>query len=151
IRARSVDEANAVLKSVVARDPGFAPAWALLARTYNLAAARDPDIANGSIEAARRDLESYLDNREKAAREAIRLDPDAPAAIAALATVESSHGRWAASEDPFRKALALDPTDPDRLDQYSQRLARAGYLKESLRLREQLRTLEPFVPVYNRF
>ncbi len=47
------------------------------------------------------------------------------------------------------QSLALDPDDPDILDIVSNGLAAAGRLKESVSMRERLRTLEPFVPVYN--
>jgi hypothetical protein len=52
-------------------------------------------------------------------------------------------------EDLFRQALALDPNDADTLQSYSLTVATFGRVKEALRLREQLRMLEPFVPIYN--
>jgi tetratricopeptide (TPR) repeat protein len=43
----------------------------------------------------------------------------------------------------------LDADDTDVLDSISNRLALHGRVVEAVRIREKLRTLEPFVPVYN--
>jgi tetratricopeptide (TPR) repeat protein len=56
---------------------------------------------------------------------------------------------WAAAEDLYRRALELDPDNPEALHVSSATLATVGRLKESLRIRENLRGLEPFVPIYN--
>lgn len=123
--------ARADLERAVARDPGFAPAWAALALVYaaqyNSAMNRDPSI----LEAA-----------ERAARTAVTLDPRLPQAHLALATlhfgrrehrrarevleawqadlagearywhllgfIEQREGRWRASEAAFTKAFDLD-------------------------------------------
>jgi tetratricopeptide (TPR) repeat protein len=52
-------------------------------------------------------------------------------------------------EDLYRQALALDPSDPETLNAYALMLGTVGRIKESLRLREQLRTQEPLVFVFN--
>jgi tetratricopeptide (TPR) repeat protein len=132
-RARTEDQGISILESLVARNPGFAPAWGLLSQAY--------------VRGTRGQGDNLL--AEKAAREAIRLDPGNAPAYAALADVDSFFGRWSAGEDGFRRALALDPNEPDILHRYSSRLAVAGRFKESFSLREKLNTLEPFVPNYN--
>jgi hypothetical protein len=48
-----------------------------------------------------------------------------------------------------RKALALDPDNPEALSDYRNLLAGAGRLKEALPVSIQLRTLEPFDTLYN--
>lgn len=123
--------ARADLERAVARDPGFAPAWASLARVYTAqyrsAMVRDPAI----VEAA-----------ERAARTAMGLEPRLPQAHLALAEIhftrrdfrqarkvleawradlsgnpeywhllgfiEQQAGRWRASEAAFTKAFDLD-------------------------------------------
>jgi len=146
VRARSLPEAITLLETVVARDPGFAPAWGLLARAYSSA----PFYV--SPEKVRLVLQSSRDKAQKAGGEAVRLDSRNAIGYAALATVQQQRGNWAASEDLFRQALALDPNEPEALHTYSNNtLGPAGRLKEALSLRERLRTLEPFVPVYNIF
>lgn len=119
------------LERAVARDPEFAPAWALLARVYGAqyrtAMDRDPTV---------------LDAAERAARTAVGLDPRLPAGHLALADtyfsrrdhwrarqaleagrgvltgeaaywhllgfIEQRAGRWRASEAAFTKGFDLD-------------------------------------------
>jgi adenylate cyclase len=115
-----------MLEQVVARDPSYAPAWALLARMTS-----DPA------------------KTETAAREAIRLDSRNAVGYVALAQVQNSRGNFPAGEDLYRQAVALDPNDPEVLDALSSWLVYGGRIKEALGIRERLRTLEPFVPQYN--
>src|SRR4029077_3000185 len=86
---------------------------------------------------------------EMAARKAIQLDPRSAGSYDSLASLQGSRGKWAEAEDLFHQDLALDPNDPDTLQQYRIMLALVGRLKEALRLTEQFRALEPFVPVFN--
>ena len=58
-------------------------------------------------------------------------------------------GNIAAAEDIHKQALALHPDDPDVLNTVSNGLAVHGRVKEAVSMREKLRTLEPFVPIYN--
>jgi TolB-like protein len=131
-RARSPgfnEEMIKILEPVVARNPGYAPAWALLAVAYG---GRSPD------------------KQEKALREAIRLDPRNVIANGILANIQAGHGNFAAAEDMQRQMLALHPDDTDVLNSISNGLlAISGRVKEAVSMREKLRTLEPFVPVYN--
>ena len=62
--------------------------------------------------------------------------------------IQSARGKWAEADALFRRALALDPNDPEALDYYARMLANVGYLKQSVGLGEQLRALEPFVPAF---
>jgi TolB-like protein/DNA-binding SARP family transcriptional activator len=124
----AVEAVITILEPVVALDTGYAPAWALLARAYG---------------------GTQSDKSERAAREAMRLDSRNAMAYAVLAGIQLRVGNFAAAEDLHKQALALDPDDPDVLDMISNRLAFFGHVKEAVRMREKLRTLEPFVPVYN--
>ena len=53
------------------------------------------------------------------------------------------------AEDLISKALALDPNNQDALFAYGNLLAGVGRLKEALAVRQQLRAVEPFVPLFN--
>src|SRR5262249_15063188 len=75
LRARAIDEAAAILEPTVARDPNFAPAWALLAQVYRLSMGNQPGGRGASIEDALHASLSGLDRIEMATREAVRLDP----------------------------------------------------------------------------
>ena len=148
-RARAIPDAIAILEPAVARNPGYAPAWGLLAEVYAFFPTYEAGAYGGPIEAARRALQSSFEKAEMAAREAMRLDPRHATGYAALAYVQGFRKNWAEAEDLFRQALALDPGDPDVLHIYSLTLPGTGRLKEALTVREKLRTLEPFVPIYN--
>ena len=151
VRARNMTDLTATLEAVVARDPGYAPAWALLAEAHvNPAFYRDfaAKVRAGSLEEARHLAQSQYDQIEKAARTAIRLDPRNAEGYSALSGFESVRGNWAASEDDMRQALALDPNDPEILYGYGYQLAATGRLKEALRVQNKILALEPFVPVY---
>jgi TolB-like protein len=149
VRARALADAASVLESVVARDPEFAPAWALLAQTYRLTPPYSPVVRNGSLEEARVAMQSAREKGEAAARKAIELDPRNATGYAALAMIRAPSGEWTAVEDLFQQALALDPNETDVLNDFSQVLTLIGRLKEAASVREKLKTLEPFVPIYN--
>jgi tetratricopeptide (TPR) repeat protein len=151
-RALSAAETIAILEPVVARDPGFAPAWALLARAYSGVRGFDTGARAGLLdEEQRRVRQSLLEREERAAREAIRLDPRHAGGYTALASVQMYQGKnnWVTSDDLYKKALTLDPNDADTLLSYSLYLNSLGFLKQALRTAEQLRMIEPFVPAYN--
>ncbi len=149
VRARAIGGAIAVLEPAVARDPEYAPARGLLAQAYVLAPAYSLLVRSGSVEEARRLVQSSFDKAEMAAREAIRLDARHAGGYTALAAIQLNRRNWAASEDLYRQSLALDPNDADNLLSYSLFLGTVGHFKQALSVTEQLRTLEPFVPIYN--
>jgi Tfp pilus assembly protein PilF len=149
-RARDIEQAIRVLEPVVAREPNYAPAWGLLSRAYRLSPNYSPITQTATVEEVRRAQQAADDKAGRAAREAVRLDPKHPLAYLSLAHAEADQGRKTAGEDLFRQALALDPNDPEVLDSYRQFLiSHGGRIREALSVSEQVRTLEPFVPIYN--
>ncbi|HWU56313.1 MAG TPA: hypothetical protein VN175_12475, partial [Rhizomicrobium sp.] len=150
-RARNMAQAIPLLEQTVARDPGYAPAWAMLARAYVPASASLHSIYNGSIEQASLHFGGYVAKASHAARQALRLDPRDAAAHAALAQYAIYQHDWETGRDEFNQALALDPNDPDTLVQYASAfLGLLGYTKQEFSVRQKVQSLEPFVPVYNR-
>ena len=149
MRGRIVDEAVATLEGVVAHDPGYAPAWAMLSQAYRVTLDYNPATRSAPVEDARRFVQSTLGKAEMAARKAIELDPRHAGGYAALAYIQTTRGKWLEADDLFRQAFALDPNDPEALYRHSMTLAIAGRVTEALRGYRQLLTLEPFVPVYN--
>lgn len=96
------NRALADLERAVARDPGFAPAWALLAQIYGARYRTALDRDPGMLTAA-----------ERAAQAAVTLDPALPAGHLALANVFYSrrdHPRALATLDAARDTLAGDAT-----------------------------------------
>ena len=148
---KAIADAIALLEHVVTRDPGFAPAWGLLAQAYALVPPTGTELSVGPLDEAGRIVQSSFDKAESAAREAIRLDSRNALGYGALARVQSHRGKWAEAEDLFKQALALDSGEPDVLENYSQQLFAAGRLSEALSIGEKLRALEPFVPIYTTF
>ncbi len=149
VRARTLTDAIAVLEPVVAKDPQFAPASALLGQAYALLPIFSSIARNDPASQARAPIQSFLDKGETAARRAIQSDAKNASGYAGLALLRAQRGKWLEADDLFRQALALDPNDPEALNYYSVMLANLGLLKDALRLRERLRALEPFVPIYN--
>jgi tetratricopeptide (TPR) repeat protein len=95
-------------------------------------------------------VDAVLPKAEAAARRAIQLDPRSADAYAGLGTVQGwTNQKLLDAEQSFKRALSLDPLNPDALHYYSQIIAATGRLKEALAMREQLRSLEPLVPVFS--
>jgi TolB-like protein len=143
LRGRTRQEVD-LLGQVVARDQNFAPGWAKLSEARREMAI---DLERRGDAARRPQL---LDGAEAAARKAIALDPRYAGGYAALSGVDFVRGKWAEAIDLAKQGLALDPEEPELLNNYSTTLRALGYLKEGLRIREQLALLEPFDALYNR-
>jgi serine/threonine protein kinase/Tfp pilus assembly protein PilF len=93
------------LERAIERDPGYAEAWAWLARANVVASGFDVRPIEKAIPAAR-----------EAARKALEIDPACAAAHTALGMIAMWHDwDWAASEASFRRAIELSPGDPDAL------------------------------------
>ena len=148
-RGAGVGQAIATLEPLVARDPTYAPAWALLARSHSLAPIYNPVLYSGHIEDARRLWQSSLSRMEAAGRCAIQLDAKRADGYGALACIQTLKGSWIEADDLFAQALALDPNDPETLHNHSVLLAMLGKSQSALAMRERLRAMEPLVSVYN--
>jgi tetratricopeptide (TPR) repeat protein len=120
-----------------------------LAQAYILLPAYDPGMRLDPVTKARQDLQSSQNKAENAAREAVRLDAANADGYTAQDLVQAVRGKWAAAESLYLRALELDPNDPDALHHYSNMLDDTGRLRDALNLRQKLRTLEPFVPIFN--
>ena len=149
VRGRIVTEAVATLEGVVARDPDYAPAWAMLSQAYRVTLDYNSAPRTAPVDEARRFIQSNLDKAETSARKAIQLDPKHAGGYAALAYIQTTRGKWTEADDLFHQALALDPNDPEALYRSSLTLAMVGRTKDALQSFQKLRTLEPFVPIYN--
>jgi tetratricopeptide (TPR) repeat protein len=125
------------LQDAVRRDPTYADAWAMLGFLqldevrYNLI----PSSAAGETMA-----EAF-----KAATRAIELDPEAVSGLQALAAIDYYSGRIEESETLMRRALDLNPNDPETLAQFGWRLSARGKFDEGIPLVEKAiaRTVRP--------
>jgi TolB-like protein len=145
----SLAEATVLLEQVVDADPWYAPAWAYLAQSYVFALNYHPAWLSGDFEALRPVVAVSMPKAERAARRAVELDPNLADGHAVLGLTLELRGDLMAAEDLYRKALVLDPANPDALHFYSRLQAEVGRFKEALVMRQQLQVLDPFVPVYN--
>ena len=136
-----------ILEPLVVRNPDYAPAWALLAGAYGAAVVTT--IRTGSRDEALRVGQELAPKQEAAARRAIELDPDLADGYRALAGAWLNRQNLVLREDLISKALALDPNNAAALGSYGNLLAGVGRLKEALAVRQQLRAIEPYVPLGN--
>jgi TolB-like protein/Tfp pilus assembly protein PilF len=140
-------EAVALMEKLLARQPNFAPGWALLAQAYG----RLPDYdsrAAISVETLRHASDSALAKSEAAASRAIMLDARNAEAYAALGFIHELRAQLLDAEKFYKQALSIDPLNPDILHDYSAFIAATGRVHEAVPIREQLRSIEPLVPVF---
>jgi adenylate cyclase len=106
---KSTREALAAYQHAVELDPGFALAWAGVART-NLW------IAGFSTEGGQKGLDAHLAAARDAVSRALAIEPDLPEALNARAWIETNFDfSWSAASQTVNKALALAPSDPNIL------------------------------------
>jgi predicted Zn-dependent protease len=141
-------DATALLEQVVAREPNYAPAWALLAQAYALTPVYLTAFVSGATDELRRAQDASRPKAEAAARRAIQLDAKFSDGYLSLGLALGR--KWLLAEELYTEALALDSNNPEALNQYGDLLAAVGHLKEALSVRKRLLSLEPFVPVFNR-
>jgi len=146
--AKPLADAAVFLERVVARDPDFVPAAALLSYSYALTPLFAPSLRGGMPEEERKIVERTIPRSDALARRATALDPKSAEAFVALGYANMVQRRMAAAEDAFRRALALNPNQADGLHGLSQLLAALGRIKESLMMREHLQAGEQFITNY---
>jgi TolB-like protein len=128
LRARSdndVTQAIKLFQSVTERFPDYAPAWAALAISTDVA-----------------DDHPYA---ERAARRALELDPENVDALNALAAVYRDTWRWQESKELFERALAIDPDSSELLEDYAEFLGATGRVKEQLEVTQRGYGIDPYL------
>lgn len=127
----------ACLEAAVKHDPDYAEAWAMLGWLH-LDAGRFNLNSQGS---ATLSYKRALD----AASHAVALDGKNVLALKALATINHYMGNYGESERIQRRALALNPNDPDTLAQLGWRMAVRGKFEEGIPYLQQAidRTVNP--------
>ena len=101
----SVRTAEGYLLQALKLDPGYAAAWAELARVYSW------DVQFANLSAA-----EMTEKARAAARTAIKLDSRIAESYTVLAMIASSYDfDWPAADAALHQALAIDPHDADAL------------------------------------
>ena len=142
-------EAAETLVAVVAMEPEFAQAWALLAQAHTIYPAFWPYAPSEFSHELQipRTKRSFSIVRH-AARRAYELDPEDVDVLAALATSQRSDDTFAAAEDTYLMALKKDPNNPELLEDYAQLLRIVGRFDEALDIARRLVAVEPSEPAY---
>ena len=140
-RGDGVKEAVRLYEAAVARDSGWAPAWAGLAQARALLPYY-PDSVIGSEE-SRDGWKQSLDDAEAAARRALAIDPSNSGAEVALANVIRDRRQWGDAEPHYLRALQIDPDNVEAHQQYAEYLAASGRLDEALRSARRGVDLDP--------
>ena len=154
IRARQtgIEQAIQILEPLVARNPKFAPAWAILAQSYAAMGARASPYSTvpGHPEILQRTvlIQEYWPKSEAASRRAIQLDPALPEGYYALGQLMLHRGKFAIADDLFLKALALDPYNPDALGLRLNLLSDTGNIRKAVETADELMALDPYVPTW---
>jgi tetratricopeptide (TPR) repeat protein len=139
--------AAALLEQVVARNPEYAPAWALLGLAYHLQPNSSPERTTGSLDEFRTVVNRLQPKAEAAGRRAVELDPNLADGHIVLADVQGVRGNLLQSLETVQsKVLVLDPNNPEALHGYALGLSLVGHAKEALPVRQRLLELEPAGP-----
>lgn len=122
-------------KLAAAADPNYAPAYALLARCYNIA----PYVNTSAPES--------FEQAKRAARHALALDPTMAAAHADLGWVQAvADWDWQGSERSYRRALQLNPTLVMAEEDLGFLLSWFGRFDEALLHARRAQELDPYSP-----
>jgi TolB-like protein/tetratricopeptide (TPR) repeat protein len=116
--------ALACLTEAVSRDPDYADAWAMLGWLH-LDAVRQDMVAPA-------EFPNHLAQAQDAGMRAVRLDPGSQRGLEALAAIAFFNASYDEAERLQRKALALNPNDPEALAQLGWRLAVRGNWEDGL-------------------
>ncbi|HQM64615.1 MAG TPA: protein kinase, partial [Acidobacteriota bacterium] len=134
-----VDSAQQYLQLALKKDPAYAPAYAGIALVW---AGRQQMGVTPPGEAAPK--------ARAAARRAVELDESVAEAHYALAIVNTwSDWDWAAGQQEFRRAIALNPGFPDARIYYSHLLVCLGHQDEAIVEGARAIELDPYNPLFH--
>ena len=136
--ALRLDEPGAAkyFEQAVATEPDNARAWGLLSYALARGGFGGPDgVAGPTAQAA-----------ERAARVALKSDPNEPNALHTMTFIQSGMLDWIARENELRRILSIDPTNGRVMRGLGQLLHGVGRCRESLSVVERALAIEPLTP-----
>ena len=140
-RSRSVDglqRAVASFQAALDRDPGFALAYAGLADAYTLLSFLVGVIAPMDA----------MPQARAAAKRALELNPDLAEAHASMGMIlESFEWDWEGAEREHRRALELDPENPNLQHRLGMHLLYRGRFDEAAARFQEARRIDPLSPL----
>jgi serine/threonine-protein kinase len=126
------------VQQAIALDPGYAAAYARLARVQlRIANGTDPDMS-------RRDR---LALAERAALRAVALDDSSAESHAAYGKIMKYLNRRPLALAELRRAVALDPSNAESLGALAELLVEVGYPEEALVQARRAREVDPMSPI----
>jgi len=126
-------EAARYFQQAIAKDPGYAQAYAGLADTYGLMSTWGWVSQN-----------EFMPRARDAALKALELDDALAEAHASLALIAENYDYdWQTAEEEFRRAIQLDPNYATAHQWYAEYLSWQGRFDEALVESEQARRLDP--------
>jgi TolB-like protein/lipoprotein NlpI len=147
MNAAAFEQSDAFYHQVLEIDPRYAPAWNGLAG--NLVDKADDGIVSSA--------EGYARARE-AAEKALAIDPDYAPTHARLGRIAMFENDFAGAANHFQRALALDPTDLDVLQDAAFFLFDLGRMDEAVALQQAVVRRDPvnttslhYLGVYQRY
>jgi serine/threonine protein kinase/Tfp pilus assembly protein PilF len=133
----SLEKAKQYLKQAIEKDPNYAAAWAELAAVYNV----EPDYAPVSNA-------ENMPKARAAAEKAMAIDDALALPHAVLGGILNSAFEWEGSEREFRRAIELNPNDPNTHSWYAFLLSQVGRHGEAIVQAKQALAIEPLNPKY---
>jgi serine/threonine-protein kinase len=135
-RGAALVPAEHYLSQAIARDPGFARAYALLASVL-LVEPYFISIPPGEV----------LPRARAAAERAVALNPGLAEAHQALGHVHTESFEWGAAEVELRQAVALDPNRAEAQYRLGFMLFSSGRTSEAIAAFQQAKSIDPFYPI----
>jgi Tfp pilus assembly protein PilF len=133
-----LEKAKTTFKQAIEKDPNYAAPWAELAAVYYV----EPDYAPVS------NVEN-MPKARAAAEKALAIDDTLALPHAVLAGIHNSALEWDAADHEFRRAIELNPNDPNSHNWYAFLLSQLGRSNEAIDQAKQAVALEPLNPKYN--
>ncbi|MFN7922428.1 MAG: protein kinase [Bryobacteraceae bacterium] len=128
-----VEQAIQLFESAIREDRNFGLAYAALCDAYR-----------AQVDTRRGDQEALTRQAKEAAEQAVRLNPLAPEAHAALAGVKQMMWDWEGSEASYKEAIRLDPKSPVAYRRYGGLIIQFGRFEEALALVRKGLELDPY-------
>jgi TolB-like protein/DNA-binding winged helix-turn-helix (wHTH) protein/Flp pilus assembly protein TadD len=130
----AIEKSIRYYSDAISKDPAFAPAYVGLAAAH---AALGTVMMGGDPGRERPQMVS-------AARTALKLDPGLAEAHILLADIAQKQWHWAEAESEYRRALELDPNDPDAYTGLAEWFLCQGRADDALNWEQHARELDSF-------
>lgn len=126
-------KAEEIIKSSIAIDSTYAPAWAMLSEL----------IYNGAFSYSRYSIPEAIPLSKAAAQKSVTLDPNNALGYIALTTLNRAENDFVSADSNLNKALAIDPNNTDVIYESSSYALDLGLLDEAISQLKKAIRLDP--------